>query len=330
VLVDNCMRYTRFGTTKLEVSNICFGTWAFGGDWGSTEVQDSKSAIRRARELGINFFDTAQAYGWGAAEQVLGQALAEEIKSDRDNLVLATKGGLRLAESGLLRDSSPKWLRAGLEESLRNLGTDYIDIYQVHWPDPDVSFDQTAATLDEFVREGKVRYLGVSNFDASQLSEFEAARKIDALQPPYHLFRRHIEEEVLPYCREHGIGVLVYGPLAHGLLTGKMTTQWKFDDDDWRAGSELFTGATFERTLDQVESIRALADQAGYSVSQLAVAWTLANPDVDVSIVGARNRQQIDQTAPASELDLDEEIVAELENITSRLEPVGGPSPESV
>jgi aryl-alcohol dehydrogenase-like predicted oxidoreductase len=324
------MRYTRFGTTDLEVSNICFGTWAFGGDWGSAEVEDSKSAIRRARELGINFFDTAQAYGWGAAEQVLGQALAGEIESDRDRLVLATKGGLRFDESGLQRDASPKWLRAGLEESLRNLGTDYIDIYQVHWPDPDVPVEQTAATLDEFVREGKVRYVGVSNFDATQLGEFESTRTIDALQPPYHLFRRQIEEEVLPYCRDHGIGVLVYGPLAHGLLTGKMTSQWQFEPDDWRAGSDLFTGDKFERTLEQVESIRGLADRAGYSTSQLAVAWTLANPDVDVSIVGARNPRQIDETAPASEIDLDEETRAELEDITAALEPVGGPSPESV
>lgn len=324
------MRYTTFGTTELEVSNICFGTWAFGGDWGSVEVEDSKAAIRRARDLGINFFDTAQAYGFGAAEQVLGQALSEEIATEREQLVLATKGGLRLEEGNLLRDASPEWLREGLEQSLRNLGTDYIDIYQVHWPDPNTPFAQTAAALDEFVRQGKVRYVGVSNFDEAQMSEFERTRKIDSLQPPYHLFRREIEESVLSYCRDQGIGVFCYGPLAHGLLSGKLTPQWQFDSDDWRAGSKLFTGSTFQQTLERVDAIRQLAHRSGYTVPQLAVAWTLVNPAVDASIVGARNPGQIEETAPASEIDLDSDTRAELERIAAPLEPVGGPSPESV
>src|SRR5215212_8301144 len=167
------MRYTRLGRTDLEVSRVCFGTWQFSGEWGTVEERDSEAAIRRALELGINFFDTAQAYGFGAAEQLLGKALEPEIKDRRDELVLATKGGLRMEGDQLLRDSSPGWLRQGVEDSLRFLGTDYIDLYQVHWPDLETPFEETARALDELVQEGKIRYVGVSNFDAQQMAEFE-------------------------------------------------------------------------------------------------------------------------------------------------------------
>ena len=188
------MRYTRFGQTDLEVSRVCFGTWQFGGDWGSNEERDLVDAMRRALDLGINFFDTAQAYGFGTSEQIVGKALEPEIKSHREEVVLATKGGLRMEGDQMLRDSSPEWLRQGVEDSLRYLGTDYIDLYQVHWPDLETPFEETAGALDELVTEGKIRYVGASNFGADQMAEFERWRKIDGLQPPYHLFRRDIEE----------------------------------------------------------------------------------------------------------------------------------------
>ena len=286
--------------------------------------------IRRALELGINFFDTAQAYGFGVAEQLLGRALEPEIKNRRDEIILATKGGLRMEGNQILRDSSPGWLRQGLEDSLRFLGTDYIDLYQVHWPDPDTPFEETAGVLDEMVREGKIRYVGVSNFDAQQMAEFEKTRKIDGLQPPYHLFRRDIEEEILPYCVEHGIGVLVYGPLAHGLLSGRMVLDQEFSEGDWRAQSDLFRGENFRRNLETVEELKRFAEERGHTVAQLAVAWTLANPAVDVAIVGARRPDQIEGTAPAAEFDLSDDDLREIENIMRNAVMVGGPSPERV
>src|SRR4051794_20673737 len=229
------MRTTTLGRTGLEVSPIAFGTWQLGGEWGSFDESVAIDAIRDARELGINFFDTAQAYGFGASERLLGRALGPEIADRRDEIVIATKGGLRMTDEGLVRDSSPGWLRSGVEASLEALGTDYIDLYQVHWPDPETPFAETAGALGELVDAGKIRHIGVSNLDARQMDEFSRTRQIETLQPPYHLFRREIEAETLPYTGEHDIGVLVYGPLAHGLLTGTMGEQTTFADDDWRS-----------------------------------------------------------------------------------------------
>src|SRR3977135_3829485 len=214
------MKTTTLGRSGLEVSRIAFGTWQLGGDWGQFEEDAAVAAIRRARELGVNFFDTAQAYGFGASERILGMALRHELVGERDELVIATKGGLRQTHSGLVRDASPDWLRKGVDASLTALGIDHIDLYQVHWPDPKVPATETAGALAELVAEGKIGHVGVSNYDAAQMAEFAATLPIETLQPPYHLFRREIEDEVLPYCREHNVGVLVYGPLAHGLLTG--------------------------------------------------------------------------------------------------------------
>ena len=330
ILERNSMRYTRFGQTDLEVSRICFGTWQFGGDWGSNEEQDLTDAIRRALELGVNFFDTAQAYGFGVSEQLLGKALEPEIKNSREDVILATKGGLRIVGDQLLRDASPDWLRQGVEDSLRYLGTDYIDLYQVHWPDHETPFEETANALEELVKEGKIRYVGVSNFDANQMAELEKTRKLDGLQPPYHLFRRDIEEDILPYCREHGVGVLVYGPMAHGLLSGKMTPDQEFDEDDWRGQSDLFQGDNFRKNLEKVEELKKFAEERDHTVAQLAVAWTLANPAVDVAIVGARRPDHIEGTATAAEFDLSEDDLREIEDIMQGAVMVGGPSPEGV
>jgi aryl-alcohol dehydrogenase-like predicted oxidoreductase len=324
------MRYVEFGQTDLVVSEICFGTWQAGGEWGAPHEEDLKAAIRRALDLGINFFDTAQAYGFGASERLLEEALEPEINHHRDEVILATKGGLRMEGEILLRDSSPGWLRKGVESSLRFLGTDYIDLYQVHWPDPKVPFEETAGALEELVQEGKIRYVGVSNIDAKQMAEFEKTRKLDSLQSPYHLFRRDIEQEILPYCAEHRMGVLVYGPLAHGLLSGNMTPDQHFVDGDWRAKSGLFQGENFRRDLEKVEERGRFAADRGHTVAQLAVAWTLSNPAVDVAIVGARRPGHIEGTAPAVEFDLSEEDLREIDDIMQGAVAVGGPSPEGM
>jgi aryl-alcohol dehydrogenase-like predicted oxidoreductase len=324
------VEYTRLGQTDLYVSRICFGTWSFGGEWGPVQAEQSITAVRAALDLGINFFDTAQGYGFGAAESILGEALRLELRTRRHGIVLATKGGLRKQGDHTVRDSSAAWLRQGVESSLRALGTDYIDLYQVHWPDPTIPFEETAIALDAFVREGKIRYVGVSNFDVSQMASFATTRRIDALQPPYHLFRREIEERILPYCEQHHIGVLIYGPMAHGLLTGKFTPDSTFRDDDWRSRSGLFQGDRFRRNLAVVDKLKAFAVQRDVPLGQLAIAWTLANPAVDVAIVGARTPDQIKQTAPAVGIELHAEELGEIERIMSDGVRVAGPAPETV
>src|SRR2546423_338925 len=183
------MKYIQLGRTALRVSTLCYGTWQFGGDWGSFEAPEAQKSIRQALDLGITFFDTAQAYGFGVAERALGQALGPELRSRRESLIIATKGGLRKDGDKIVRDASAKSLRQGVEQSLGNLGIDYVDLYQVHWPDPHAPFEETARALEELVREGKIRYVGVSNFDVPQMREFAKSRRLDTLQPPYNLFR---------------------------------------------------------------------------------------------------------------------------------------------
>jgi len=319
------------GMTGLKVSPVAFGTWQLGGEWGQFDETEGIAAIRRARDLGINFFDTAQGYGFGASERLLGRALRDDLDSRRDELVIATKGGLRMTENGLVRDSTPAWLRSGVEDSLRALEIDHIDVYQVHWPDSNVPFSETATALQELVDEGKIRHAGVSNFDATQMAEFARTRPVETLQPPYHLFRREIESELLPYAHEHEIGVLVYGPLAHGLLTGTMQPDTKFADDDWRSGSPEFQGSAFSRNLKVVDQLgRFAAEELGCSVAQLAVAWTLANPAVNVAIVGARHPNHIEDSLAAGELSLSGGDLEQIDRIMAASVPIGGPSPEAM
>jgi aryl-alcohol dehydrogenase-like predicted oxidoreductase len=322
------MENITLGRTGLEVTRICFGTWQFGGDWGSLDERDNVAAMQRALELGINFFDTAQAYGFGASEQLVSKALGGELRSRRDEIVIATKGGLRVEGDGLVRDSSPQWLRRGVDESLGHLGIDHIDLYQVHWPDPDTPLEETAGALGELVDEGKIRHVGVSNFDVEEMRGFERGRPVESLQPPYHLFRRDIDDDVLPYCREHDIGVLVYGPLAHGLLSGKFDRDTELSEDDWRSSSELFQGENFERNLDVVEELGRFAEERGHTVAQLAVAWTLARPGVHVAIVGARRPDHIEGTAPAADIELSSDDLERIESIMEGAVAVAGPTPE--
>jgi aryl-alcohol dehydrogenase-like predicted oxidoreductase len=319
---------TTLGMTGLNVSRICFGTWQLGGDWGRFEERDAIDAIRHARELGIDFFDTAQGYGWGASERLLGRALADELRTSRDEVVIATKGGLRMEGDQLLRDSSPEWLREGVDGSLEALGVDHIDVYQVHWPDPDTPFSETAGALQELVDAGKIRHVGVSNFDAAEMADFNRTRPVETLQPPYHLFRREIEDEILPFCREHDVGVLVYGPLAHGLLTGAIDEDVSFPEDDWRRGSDLFRGENLSRNLEAVRRLDELAREGGYNVSQLATAWTLANPAVHVAIVGTRDARHIAESVDAASIELGDDDLRRIDEIMAGAVQVGGPNPE--
>lgn len=320
------MEYARLGRSGLGVSRICFGSWQFGGDWGSVDRDDGVAAVRKALDLGVTFFDTAQAYGFGESERLLAEALGEDIR--RDDVVVATKGGLRPEGDGVVRDSSPDWLRSGVEQSLRELRLEAIDLYQVHWPDPQTPFEETAAALGDLVQAGKLRHVGVSNYSAREMAEFERTLPVETLQPPYHLFRREIEEEVLPWCREHDVGVLAYGPLAHGLLSGRVKPGDELPGDDWRSGSPLFRGETFERNLRAVEQLERLARERGNTVAQLAVAWTLAQPGVHVAIAGARRPDHIEGVVPAAEMELSGEDLAEIDRIMEPAEQVAGPTPE--
>jgi aryl-alcohol dehydrogenase-like predicted oxidoreductase len=324
------METTVLGRSGLEVSRIAFGTWQLGGDWGRFDEDAAVAAIRRARELGVNFFDTAQAYGFGASERLLGAALRHELSHKRSELVIASKGGLRQTESHLVRDASPEWMRKGVDGSLTALGIDHIDLYQVHWPDPTVPAAETAGALGELITEGKIGHVGVSNYDAEQMAEFSAVLPVETLQPPYHLFRRGVEDEVLPYCVENDIGVLVYGPLAHGLLTGTMSVHTAFGAGDWRGTSNVFRGATYRRNLTTVRALEKFAANRGITVSQLAIAWTLANPAVHVAIVGARQVGHIEDSLRAVDISLTDSDLDEMDTIMDEATPVAGPSPEGM
>lgn len=320
------MKTIALGATGVEVSRVAFGTWQLGGEWGAVDEAEAIAAIRTARDLGITLFDTAQAYGFGASERMLGRALRPELTGDRDSVIIATKGGIRPPE----RDASAAFLRRGVEESLRHLGVDHIDIYQVHWPDPDVEAQETAGALQEMVDEGKIRHVGVSNYDARQMEDFAAVRPVDVLQPPYHLFRRAIEDEILPHARANGIGVLAYSPLGSGLLTGRLEVGTTFAPDDWRGQASAFTGEGLRRNLAVVERLRVLASERGITVAQLAVAWVLAQPGVHVAIVGARSAANIAESAAAADVELGPDDLARIEAIVADGVQVEGATPEGV
>jgi aryl-alcohol dehydrogenase-like predicted oxidoreductase len=320
------MKHTILGKSGLDVSRIAFGTWQLGGDWGPTDTVAAMEAIRRAAENGVTFFDTAQAYGFGQSEQLLAAALRQ---LSREDLVIATKGGLRPAGTGVVRDASAAWIQKGVDASLQALGTDYIDLFQMHWPDPATPFEETAEALAKLMADGKIRHVGVSNFDVEQMEAFSATLAVETLQPPYHLFRRDIEADVLSYTAANDIGVLVYGPLAHGLLGGHLGLDTEFAPGDWRAKSPVFSGETFARNLGVVAQLEKLAtEELGITVAQLATAWTLANPAVHVAIVGTRNAEHVDEALAAAEIDLEDEVMARIDLIMSDATPVSGPSPE--
>jgi aryl-alcohol dehydrogenase-like predicted oxidoreductase len=324
------MDSTRLGMTDLQVCPIAFGTWQLGGEWGQFDESEAIAAIRHARGLGINLFDTAQAYGFGASERLLGRALRDELDHRRDELAIATKGGLRMTDDGMVRDSSAAWLRAGVEQSLQALGVDHVDLYQVHWPDADVPFSETAGALEELVAEGKIRHVGVSNYSVLQMAEFARTRPVETLQPAYHLFRRDFEDDVAPYVLEHDIGVLAYGPLAHGLLSGTMDESTTFADGDWRRTSPLFDGATFRTNLAIVGELESFAGERGFTLSQLAIAWVLSHPAIEVAIVGTRRPGHIEESVGAADIDLSEDDLVEIDRIMAGAVAAAGPSPEIV
>jgi aryl-alcohol dehydrogenase-like predicted oxidoreductase len=315
------------GRSGLAVSRLAFGTWQLGGDWGPTDTAAALDAIRRAADEGVTLFDTAQAYGFGQSEQLLSAALRGV---PREEVVIATKGGLRSTDAGLVRDASARWISEGVHASLRALDTDYVDLYQLHWPDPATPFEETAEALAKLIAEGKIRHVGVSNFDIEQIEAFEVSLPIETLQSPYDLFRRDIEAAVLPYTAEHDIGVLIYGSLAHGMLSGSFGPKTRFARDDWRSKSPMFEGEYYACNLRVVAKLRALATELGFTLPQLAIGWTLANPAVQVAIVGTRDRDHVDEALAAAKVDLDYEVMQRIDALLVDAVRMAGPSPEGM
>jgi aryl-alcohol dehydrogenase-like predicted oxidoreductase len=322
------LKRVRLGRSELMVSPVAFGTWQLGGEWGKFDEQKAIEAIQHARGLGINFFDTAQAYGFGVSERLLAQALEKDLQDAREDVVIATKGGLHPVDGGVERDSYPEFLRHGAEQSLEALGVDYIDLYQVHWPDPDTPFAETGAVLAELVDEGKIRHVGVSNYSVAQMEELSRTVPVETAQPPYHLFAREIEDDVLPWCLDNDIGVLVYGPLAHGLLTGAIDEDTEFADDDWRSGSPQFSEGSLRQNLEVVRQLAEVADGVGCTLSQLAIAWTLVHPAVDVAIVGSRSPEHIEESVGALDVELSNANLQQIETVMQGALAADGPSPE--
>jgi aryl-alcohol dehydrogenase-like predicted oxidoreductase len=288
----------RLGGTDLELSVIGLGTWVFGGRWGGADDEASLAAVHAAIDAGVNWIDTADIYGQGRAERIVGRALRER----GDEVFVATKGGVAWEMEPafrIWREASADYLRMACDRSLQALGLDHIDLYQVHWPVGGVPAEETIGALLELRDAGKVRAIGVSNYHLPDLEAAGVVARIDSYQPGYHLMRRDIEEGELPWCAGHGVGVIAYGPLAHGLLTGKMTTATTFAENDWRATSELFADEAFPERVAVVEELKGIAEESGRpgGVAELAVAWVLRRPEITSAIIGARDADQAGRNA---------------------------------
>jgi aryl-alcohol dehydrogenase-like predicted oxidoreductase len=288
------MEFIKISGIDREVSRIGLGTWAIGGwMWGGSDLEMSIQTVLAAFEQGINLIDTAPAYGAGLSEQIVGRAIAEH--GGRAQIVIATKAGLESTEGNVRRNATRNAIRQEIEDSLRRLQTDYIDLYQIHWPDPLVPIEETASALDHLYQQGKIRAIGVSNYSIEQMNLFRAAASLHTAQPPYNLFERGIEKDVLPYCREHAIATLVYGALCRGLLSGKMRPETMFVGDDVRKIDPKFQSPRYTQYLTAVDRLDRFArEHYGKRVIHLAVRWLLDQPGVSVALWGARRPAQLD------------------------------------
>ncbi len=292
------------GNSDLHLTPIGYGAWAIGGGnwefgWGSQDDNDSLAAIERALDRGINWIDTAAIYGLGRSEEVVGKALKHRAQKP----LVFTKCSMRWdANRQIYRSLKRASLEEEVNASLRRLGVDAIDLYQIHWPNPEDEIEEAWETLTRFKEQGKVRYIGVSNFNVAQMKRIQKIAPITSLQPPYSLLRRDIEKEILPFCLENNIGVINYSPMVSGLLTGKMTAERvkNLPDDDWRKRSPNFQPPKLDRNLELVEVLREIGKQHNVDPGVVAIAWTLRNPAITAAIVGARRPDQVDGVLPAA------------------------------
>jgi aryl-alcohol dehydrogenase-like predicted oxidoreductase len=312
-------------TTPFKVSRIGLGTWAIGGwMWGGTDEKEAKKTIHAALDRGINLIDTAPVYGFGRAEEIVGKALAQNGR--RRQAVIATKVGLAWKDGNPYRNASKGRIVQEVEDSLRRLQTDVIDIYQIHWPDPNTAIEETAEAMAALHRAGKIRAIGVSNFSPVQMDAFRAVAPLHTAQPPYNLFERGIESSVLPYCRDNGITTLVYGSLCRGLLSGRMNAETSFPKDDLRSNDPKFQLPRFRQYVTAVENLDRFA-QENYKkrVIHLALRWLLDRPGVGAALWGARRPDQLAPVTDVMGWRIDEGAIVEIDRIlrTSIAEPVG-------
>jgi aryl-alcohol dehydrogenase-like predicted oxidoreductase len=313
------LQTVKFGETGMEITPIGFGAWAIGGGgwaaaWGPQDDDEAVGAIRRAVELGVNWVDTAAVYGLGHSEELVAQALKSVPESERPYVF--TKCSLVWDDEGDISNVLEKdSVKRECEESLRRLQTDVIDLYQIHWPNPDEDIEEGWEAMAELKDEGKVRHIGVSNFDVSQMERIGERAPVETLQPPYNMLNRGVEEEILPYCGENDIGVIAYSPMRSGLLTGKMTPERvaNLPSDDWRRNADDFQEPRLSRNLALVGLLEEIGREHGRSPGEVAIAWTLRHPAVTAAIVGGRRPDQVDGIIGAAELRLSEDELDRIE-----------------
>ncbi len=300
----------------VETSRVALGTWAIGGRmWGGTDEAESIAAIQAAVEQGVTLIDTAPAYGVGRSEEIIGKALKGGLRAKAE---IATKGGLTFVDGKIRRDSSPKRIREEVEESLKRLQTDVIDLYQIHWPDHAVPFADTAGALEDLRREGKIRAIGVSNYSVAQMDAFRTAAELDTVQPPYNLFEREIEADILPYARHDRLTVLCYGALCRGLLAGRINAATKFSGDDLRQNDPKFQQPRFARYLAAAEELKTLArERFDKSLPALAVRWVL-DQGRTIALWGARRPEQLAPMAEVEGWRIDAKTMLEIDAILAR------------
>src|SRR6266487_425681 len=325
------MEFRQLGESGVKASVITFGAWAIGGwMWGGADRKEAVDAIKAAYDHGVTSIDTAPAYGQGLSEEIVGEAIQG---IPRDKIQILTKFGLRWdmkkgefhfkskdnngRDIDIYKFASKESLMKECEESLKRLNTDYIDLYQIHWPDTTTPIEETMNTIAQLIKEGKVRYAGVCNYNAEQLQEAQKYVKLVSNQVPYSMVKRNIEEDVVPYCMENHLSILAYSPLERGLLTGKMNPGYKFTDGDHRASLYFFKDENIERTNAFLEKLKPLAKEKNAKVSQLVIRWTIEQRGITVALVGARNAQQAVENARSIEITLTKK---EIDFITEELD----------
>ena len=310
------MQTRQLGKTGMQITRIGLGTWAIGGGqwefaWGPQDDRESIDTIHRALDLGINWIDTAAVYGLGHSEEIVGQAI-----KGRERPYIFTKCSMTWDENRKVSHSlKADSIRREAENSLKRLDIDVIDLYQIHWPDPEPEIEEGWSTLAALKKEGKVRHIGVSNFNVEQMRRAEKIAPVETLQPPYSLIDRDVEKEILPYCQQNTIGVIVYSPMASGLLTGRMTPERiaHLPDDDWRKRNPEYQEPRLSRNLLLAELLADIGKQHNVTAGVVAIAWTLQNPAVTAAIVGARRPSQIEELVPAADFRLSDSELARIE-----------------
>jgi myo-inositol catabolism protein IolS len=325
------MEYRQFGRTDLKVSAIGFGCWEISGTYGAVDTAQFNAAVHRALDAGINCFDTAEAYGMGVSEEALSHALGAR----RKDVCLVTKVGVGYPEAVNRRDSSRARIMASLEQSLKRLATDHVDVYLIHWPDVNTPFEETFRALDDVVRQGKARYVGVSNFRLNQLDDCMKLQRIDVVQYGWNMFDRRMQREILPWCQANDVGMMAYGSLAYGMLSGTFRPDMEFDEADWRSkrgalGSlnlfrTMFGPDHFARNLRAVEEIKAIAAKYHKTLPQFALRWTLSHPAIHTGLCGFRRPEEVSENLGALDFTISPEDMAAVDAVFARNDVVTEP-----